>query len=582
MATATKSKSKPRTTTTTTRDTFGQPITTAVPYAVLDPNGDMDIYARKSVSRKGGRNTELSVSQQVSDGVHWGERNGYRPRCVWVDNGISGSKDVKRPGYDAGLAALESGAIRCLWSYKLDRFSRKGALAVLTIIERLEGCRIFFGADNLDTTNPKDIRMIMWRAQDAKEFSDELSSRIEDAWRHSKDQGFWLAKRVPYGLRKIKKTRKLAADESPAIPGSPDGPTKADVIRRIIREVDNGLTGPKVAQGLNADAIPSPGGRNWIAVHIYKILKNPAYIGYQPSSDWDDRDDPIHRDAKGKRVRVGEALISEAQQKRARKRVAGRTALLGVKPTTKGVRSVARSRLAGLLFCAGCGYVMIKQGSSYACRGNKRAIGCDQPASVLADAAELIAFEAWASRLVASEPGDDLVQAVAARWMAANRPELVADRKELEGRVDDAKAALEDLIAARYKRKEFEGPAREFYPGLLADAEAVLKAAEKALKAVPKPNAEIGYLLDSVLVREAWETAPVAKQRELLGLALDGVCVRRKFAAGRTTVTPDRFHFAWTGEPRTLEPEPAVKKPKKAKKVKTKSKALVESFVQAA
>jgi hypothetical protein len=65
------------------------------------------------------------------------------------------------------------------------------------------------------------------------------------------------------------------------------------------------------------------------------------------------------------RGRVGGALVAEMQQQRARKKVAGRTALLGVKPITRGVRSVARSLLAGLPFGAGCGYVVIKRGSFY-------------------------------------------------------------------------------------------------------------------------------------------------------------------------------------------------------------------------
>jgi hypothetical protein len=135
---------------------------------------------------------------------------------------------------------------------------------------------------------------------------------------------------------------------------------------------------------------------------------------------------------------------------------------------------------------------------------------------VQAIAAELIVFEAWVCWLVACEPGDPLLEAVAARWMAANRPDVAADRKAVQERVDDAKAALEDLFAARYKRKEFEGPAAEFYPGLLADAEAELKAAERAIRAIPSQTANIGYLLDPILVEEAWEKASVEQKRELL------------------------------------------------------------------
>jgi len=40
-----------------------------VPYRTINPMGDLDIYARKSVSRKGQRSSELSVEQQIEDGI---------------------------------------------------------------------------------------------------------------------------------------------------------------------------------------------------------------------------------------------------------------------------------------------------------------------------------------------------------------------------------------------------------------------------------------------------------------------------------------------------------------------------------
>lgn len=138
------------------------------PFKTIDPSGDLDIYARKSVARKGQRDTELSVGQQIEDGIRWAKWNGYTPRHVWADHGISGSKDVKRPAL-----VVQAGSIQ-----------PQGALAVLTIMERLEGRRIFFGADNLDTSEPKDRRMIMWRAEDAKEYrpmiDDEFRAKVAE------------------------------------------------------------------------------------------------------------------------------------------------------------------------------------------------------------------------------------------------------------------------------------------------------------------------------------------------------------------------------------------------------------------
>ncbi|WP_455356865.1 recombinase family protein [Streptomyces sp. SYSU K217416] len=530
-----------------------RPMTT--PDKTIDPNGDLDIYARKSVARKGQRDTELSVGQQIEDGIRWAKWNGFTPRHVWVDHGISGSKDVKRPGYDAGLNALETGEIRCLWSYKLDRFSRRGALAVLTIMERLEGRRIFFGADNLDTSEPKDRRMIMWRAEDAKEFSDQLSGRVSDSWRYSKDQGYWLAPRVPYGLAKTK-ARKLIADHTPAIPGQPDGPTKADVVRRIVEQVANGATAPTVAKRLTAEGVPCPSGGNWSPQYVYRITRNPAYIGLQPSSKWFEREDPIHRDAEGRRVSVGEALVSEAAQMRARKAVKGRTALMGEKssPARRGVRSVPRHLLSGLLHCAGCGRKMVRRGVSYSCP-HKTSGGrpCYAPASVRANYAHDFVFAAFVARLTTSKPDDALILAVAGRWLATYRPDAASERKGAVQRVEDAKAALQDLLDARYKRREFSGSAAEFFPSLLAEAEESVRLARKGLEAVPEPTADVGFLFDALTICEAWEVATDEERRGLLALALDGVCVRRKFGAGRTKVTADRFHYAWAGFTRVVD-----------------------------
>ncbi|MBC9714490.1 recombinase family protein [Streptomyces sp. TRM66268-LWL] len=525
----------------------------AVPYKIIDLDGDLDIYARKSVSRKSREDRELSVNQQINDGIRWAKQNGYKPRFVWVDNGISGSKDVQRPGYDAGIRALDLGEITCLWCYKLDRFSRKGALAVLTIMDALEGKRIFFGADNLDTSNRNDRRMIMWRAEDAKEFSDQLSGRISDAWRHSKEEGIWLAKKVPYGLKKTKK-RRLKGDDAPAIPGKLDGPTKGEVVQRVYQEADDGATGPTISNRLNEEGITAPGTAvRWTPIHVYRILQNPSYIGYQPASKWQERKDPCYRNDEGRRVRIGKPLVSEAQQMRAREKRMVRAKVFGPNNLTRGDRSTPKHLLSGLAFCAGCGRTMTKSGRSYQCshkiRGGEP---CPAPASMMATHAEGFAFQAFRNRLSACDPGDPLIQEVASRWLSSERPDKISAKKEAETRLVNAKAELQDLLDAKYKRKEFEGPSAEFFPKLKREAEKMVRAAQKAYDEIPEGNADIGFLLDAELIREAWEEATLEKRRMLLRLALDGVCIRKTHLAGRHTVTPDRLHYAWTGVPREI------------------------------
>jgi hypothetical protein len=65
--------------------------------------------------------------------------------------------------------------------------------------------------------------------------------------------------------------------------------------------------------------------------------------------------------------------------------------------------------------------------------------------------AEDFVFGAFVNRLTTSEPDDALVLAVASRWLATHRPDAVSERKGLEEQVENAKAALRDLLDARYK-----------------------------------------------------------------------------------------------------------------------------------
>ncbi|KAF2778713.1 hypothetical protein STPH1_3375 [Streptomyces sp. OM5714] len=178
---------------------------------------------------------------------------------------------------------------------------------------------------------------------------------------------------------------------------------------------------------------------------------------------------------------------------------------------------------------------------------------CDAPASVMAKYAEEFVFAAFVNRMTTSAPDDALILAVASRWLATNRPDAVSERKGAVERVADAKAALQDLLDARYKRGEFAGPAAEYFPGLLAEAEENVRNAEKALGAMPEPTADISFLTEPESIIAAWADSTEEQRRGLLALALDGVCVRRKFGAGRTKVTAERFHYAWAGFTRVAD-----------------------------
>ncbi|MEU8454143.1 recombinase family protein [Streptomyces griseoaurantiacus] len=494
----------------------------------MDAGQRVDLYLRRS--KKGA--LELSTAAQEARGREWAERNGLTVRHVWTDK-LSGSrKDVKRPDYDKALAALSGGEIKTLWCYKLDRFSRMGAVAVLTILDELTGARIIFDSDGLDSSDPTHRRMIMWRAEDAKEEAERIGERLRDTFGAAKSAGMWVPSKVPFGFTRTA-DRRLAIDEKAAA-----------IVRRIFADAIAGTSMPKLCRALNDEEIPSPSGGRWSTSTLYGILQHPTYAGWAARLEGHKR--VPYRDAKGNRVRVAPPIVSEADHAKAADALTSRTKT-HLDGSKRGDRSTPRHLLTGLLRCAACGRKLVASSGSYRCTAaSLGGAECSAPASVQRKAIEFMVGEAWISRLAASEPEDELIHAVAKRWIASHKPDAVAERNEATQRVEEAQAGLRDLLDARYRRKEFEGEAMRYFPDLLADAEAAVDTARRELGKLPEPTADIGYLLDGELVREAWAVAPLEDRRDLLQLAVDEVRVTK--GQRGYGLTRERVEYVWATE----------------------------------
>lgn len=473
----------------------------------------VDLYIRRS--KPGAK--EISTQGQEDRGRAWAERNGLEVRHIWTDKVSGSKKDAARPEYESALKALADGEVKTLWSYKLDRFSRHGAIAVLTVLDSLEGSRVIFDSDGLDSSDPTHRRMIMWRAEDAKEEADRIGQRLRDEFSAAKDRGLWMPAKAPYGYTRTAE-RSLIPDQG-----------TESVVQRIFFEAIGddrtpGRSVPAIAKRLNADEIPSPTGKRWSVSTVYGMLGNPTYAGW--ATRLEDHKRVIYRNGKGDRVRVCEGLVSDAVFQLATSALNQRT-LVGTDGKKRGNRANPRHLLTGLLVCQGCGKNMVATGNSYRCVTNRGSEECPEPAGVLRSALNTIMGEMWVARLSMSEPDDPLVHMVAERWLAAHRPDVTEGRAAAQERLNGAQAALQDLLDARYKRREFEGEAMAYYPQLLAEAEAEVGRARREIELLPVPEANVGFLLDSVLVESAWRDADFKGQRELLALAVDEVRVKR-------------------------------------------------------
>ncbi|MFF3751038.1 recombinase family protein [Streptomyces sp. NPDC002018] len=185
MATATPVKAR--------RHSLVQRGAVSVP-AAFDNRPEADLSLRKSkVVREGER--ALSIRAQEERGRAWAEENSYRVRKVWKEN-LSAWSDVQRPKYDVAMDAVLNGEVPALWCYALDRFSRKGAEAVVPILGK---AHVIFDYERLDSMDERDRRWIIDRAENAREYSQRLSHNVRSTKNRQRNEGRWLA-RAPFGL----------------------------------------------------------------------------------------------------------------------------------------------------------------------------------------------------------------------------------------------------------------------------------------------------------------------------------------------------------------------------------------------
>ena len=180
------------------------------------------------------------------------ERRGWHVVRVIEDAGFSG-KDLQRPGIIEALDALKRREADTLVVAKLDRLSRS-MLDFAAIMDRAtrEHWAVVALDLGVDTTTPSGEMMASVLAVFAQFERRLISERTKDALRVRKAQG------VRLGRDRV-------------VPNA--------VVERIRAERARGMRLQAIADGLNADAIPTArGGRRWYVSTIRSVLnQEPAY-----------------------------------------------------------------------------------------------------------------------------------------------------------------------------------------------------------------------------------------------------------------------------------------------------------------
>ncbi|MGW2950799.1 recombinase family protein [Streptomyces eurythermus] len=537
-----------------------------------DPSTLIDLFCRKSKGRASKGKREISISAQESRGRLIADRLGLTVRHVWREVGSASRFNTRksRSDQDAALAALERGETGALWLFRMDRWDRRGAGSILRIIEPEDGRprRLLFDngdPDNpgigLDSSNPRDRKELIRRAEEAREETEVLSERIRNTKTHQRANGEWVNAIAPYGLKvvlvekededgDIIVERKLAIDDASA--EEPDNPelTKAQVAFLVTYEfpAKRGFSGRASAAYLNDRGIPSPSGGHWAHATIREMISNPAYAGWQVTGRHSGGGRRrVYRDPAGNRVSVmhGPALLTDEQQAEAQAAVKGAPGK-GVPNdgTTHDTR--AKHLLTGLLRCAGCGGAMTSSASnSYTCWKPRAGKPCPAPSFAGRKSLEAYVYWRWWSRLTNSDPDDELVIAVADRWAAKVRPQATEDSRAAMTALEAAEQRLARVWSDR-RAGRYDGPSEQYFDGDLRDANQAVMEAKKALEdSTSRRGVDIGFLMDPASCEGAWEAADPALRRTLLSLAIDTITVTKAPYRGAPFKGQERTRVKW-------------------------------------
>ncbi|WP_158575940.1 recombinase family protein [Streptomyces corynorhini] len=513
---------------------------TAPASAAADNRPEADLLLRKSkVVREGER--ALSIRAQEERGRAWAEENGYRVRKIWKEN-LSAWSDVKRPKYDAAMDAVLNGEVPALWCYALDRFSRKGAEAVVPILGK---ARVIFDYERLDSMDERDRRWIIDRSENAREYSQRLSHNVCSTKNRQRNEGRWLA-RAPFGLTVDPDTRRLSPNHTPYICLAKEQRevTPWEIVLRIFNDVAEGMSGRAVARAFNAEGIVSSTGKAWTGASVRDILMHPAYEGWMTLTHGGKT--PVHHIApNGERVRCVEPdilprMVPAELAARARRVIAGHQKVSSTTPRP----GRATHALTGLLRCAGCGHSMQLSGDSYECGYNSGGGACPAPTYVTRTALEKYVVAEWAARLGETGDEDDLMIAVAERWQALTRPEETQEIKDARAELKAAQAKLDKFMA---------DDAADFYTGRSARyriphktaAEKRLDTAEARIRALAgDTRIDVQFIIDGNAL-DVWQNADPAMRHDLLAVAIEHITVSKSTKRGRPFNGGERVTITW-------------------------------------
>lgn len=236
--------------------------------------------ARAAIATKAVAYVRVSTEEQAATGHGletqdkavraFAESQGYELVEVASDPGVSGAtRPADRPGFGRVLELAAAGAFTVLLVYKFDRLAREIRYAVTTVSDLAESHDVVIRSvtEPIDTATPMGRTLFAILAGMAENERFAIRDRTAGGRQTKASKGGFAGGRVPYGYER-----------------DPDGrlrvvPEQARVVQRIFWERRRKRTLRAIADDLNRERIPSPGGAVWHPFRVSYVVDNPKYRG---------------------------------------------------------------------------------------------------------------------------------------------------------------------------------------------------------------------------------------------------------------------------------------------------------------
>lgn len=270
---------------------------------------------------------ENSIPLQREQVCQWAEQNGVQIIREFADHGKSGLTAEGRPAFGEMMEVWvkqreDFEYVLCLDVSRWGRFQDIDLSAQYSAECKKHGKQVIYTTIGKpredDPLYPVYVQFERFRAA---QYSRELSDKVKRGCRKIAEQGYWAGGQPPYGLRRVllderrEPVQTLAPGQRKGIQNQrvtlAEGPAEeVATIQRIFHEfVMLGYSEFRIAEGLNYDEIPSPGGSRWGAASVLTRLRNEKYVGtmvYDQSTQ--KLKSPRHRNPPEKWVRTPEAF----------------------------------------------------------------------------------------------------------------------------------------------------------------------------------------------------------------------------------------------------------------------------------